>query len=60
MIVTAWILFVVFGVIGLYILKFFFLQKNWLEAKILAFLAFSILVAAIAAGILFGGLKLPM
>jgi len=54
MIITAWILLIAFGILaitGFY--KFFFSSLNWFHAIVWIF---SIIVCALSAGILFGGL----
>lgn len=56
MVVVSWILLIVFGLIGLLMLaKFLFKNVNIGE---LVLMIFSIFVAALSAGVLFGGLTL--
>lgn len=56
MLVTTWILFVVFGLIGLGFLNKLFTSRIY-KAELLLMI-FSIIIAAISAGVIFGGLKL--
>lgn len=56
MITTCWILFIVFGIIALAMLRMlFFYSINWLGVILMVV---SIIIAAVSAGVLFGGLVL--
>jgi len=57
MLVTVWILFIVFGLIGLLFLRKLIIDSlNLLD---LFLFLFSIIIASVGAGIIFGGLQLP-
>lgn len=56
MLVVSWILLIIFGLIGLgFINKLYRYRLNSIE---LIFMVFSIIVAALSAGVIFGGLTL--
>lgn len=57
MLVTCWVLLIVFGFIGInLLLKAYSLKVNRTEIMLLIF---SVFVSAIAAGVIWGGLQIP-
>lgn len=54
MLVTAWILFVTFGILGLTFLRKLYLDSLYTSETVL--MVFSIIIAALGAGYIFGGL----
>lgn len=56
MLVTAWALYLTFGLMGIYIFfKFWITGLNKIEVNLMVI---SLLIGAISAGVLWGGLKL--
>ena len=58
MIITAWILLIVLGLVSLTLLYKFLFSKSGINKSELFLMLISIFVASISAGVIFGGLVL--